>query len=618
MTMKCKIVFTAILYLNSAFSLAQELDKNEQQIEDDELTIAKIVTLRKRGTFGEAGSHVYVIDSDAIENLGFNFLTDAVANAPGVTVNQNGGFGGVSSVRIRGASSSHTLVLVDGVPVNDPSTPAGSFDFSRLSSSETARIEVLRGPHSILWGTNAIGGVIAVTTKNFDDGLTTEIFGEVGAFNTGRGGVAFALGGDHHSSRLSLSTISSRGISKADEANGNDEEDAYEATSFAGRTTISLPASGKLSANVSWASANTEYDSYSFNSQGSIGDGDEVSKTNEWLASLKLDELELGEDFSNSFTLALSSIDRNNFTRGNNSFGAEGERIVARYQGNYTAAGKSIVRFGIESEQTDTGTKSASLNSQFVLWEYEPVENLWVATGVRNAQHEEFGNSVVTKLAAYYAISENFQLNFGWGQGFKVPSIFQTTFFCCGAQSPNEDLAAEESEAIDIKIDWLSTDRRFSIGIGVFNQDIENMISFARGTYFNIAQVNSKGIEVSGTFTFPEGVTVSANYSYIDALDANGIEVSRIPRHSGDVLFSFQVSEQLSGNLLVRYNGEETNTDRTKLDEWLRLDFNGIYNINDSSELYVRVENLLDRHYQQILGYGTPGFSVSSGFRLRY
>lgn len=616
--MRCKIVCAAILCLNPAFSLAQELDKSETQIEEDQLTISKIVTQRKRGTFGEAGSHVYVIDAEAIENLGFNFLTDAVANAPGVTVNQNGGFGGVSSVRIRGASSSHTLVLVDGIPVNDPSTPAGSFDFSRLSSSETAKVEVLRGPHSILWGTNAIGGVIAVTTKNFEEGLTTEVFGEVGAFNTGSSGIALALGGNQHDSRLSLSTTASRGISKADEANGNDEDDAYEATSFAGRTTIRLPASGTLSANISWTNANTEYDSFSFTSQGSIGDGDEVSKTNEWLASLKLDELELGEDFENSFTLALSSIDRENLTRGNKSFGAEGERVVARYQGNFTASSKNIFRFGIESEQTDTGTDSASLTSQFVLWEYEPVENLWIATGLRNAEHNDFGSSVVAKVAAFYAISENLQLNFGWGQGFKVPSIFQSTFFCCGAERPNDEIAAEESEAIDFKIDWLSTDRRFSIGFGVFSQDIENMISYARGTYFNIAQVESKGVEISSSLTFSKGVTVSANYSFIDALDANGIEISRIPRHSGDLLFSFQVSEQLSGNLLIRYNGEETNTDRTKLEEWLRLDFNGIYNINDNSELYFRVENLLDRHYQQILGYGTPGLSVSSGFRLRY
>lgn len=618
MAMRREILLAVIIKLAPVMIFAEELVVTESKAEEEQLTIAKIVTERKRGTFGESGSNVHVIDSEKLESLGFSFLTDAVASVPGVTVNQNGAYGGVASVRIRGASSSHTLVLVDGVPVNDPSTPDGSFDFSRLSSSETAKIEVLRGSHSIVWGTNAIGGVIAITTKSPEKGFSSEVFGEVGAFNTGRGGVAFAFSDVKHITRVALSNVSSSGISKADKNNGNLEDDAYEATNFAGATTISLPTSGKISAKINWTSSNTEYDVFSFNGQGFVGDGDELGKTMEWSASLKIDELEVGEYLSNSITLATANIDRNNFSSGKQSFGADGKRIIARYLGNYITNSNNTFRFGVESEQTESGTDSATLNSQFVLWEYEPTENLWISTGVRNAQSDEFGSLVVAKFAAFYAISENLQFNFGWGQGFKIPSIFQTTFYCCGAVRPNQELSPEESEAIDFKMDWQSSNRRFSLGIGLFDQEIDNMIDYAQGTYYNIAKVQSKGVEVSASLNFKDGFQISANYTLIDAVDANGKKLSRIPRHSGDVHFTFKVSEQLSGNLLVRYNGDELNMDMTTLDQWHRLDFNGIYKVDENSELYVRVENLLNKDYQQILGYGTPGFSMLSGFRLKY
>lgn len=616
--MRQLIILVAVLALNVAVAQEDESKSSEANSEEEQLTIAKIVTERKRGTFREAGSHIDVIDSDKLEKLGFNFVVDAVANTPGVTVNQNGAFGGVAGVRIRGASSSHTLVLVDGVPVNDASTPEGTFDFSRLSSSQIDKIEILRGPHSILWGTNAIGGVIAITTKGPKNGFNADLHGEVGAYNAGRGGVAVGMAQKNRMSRFSLSTISTNGISKADSANGNDEKDSYESTSFSAREVLSLPTGGKLAASINGTYANTEYDSFSATGQGFVGDGKELSKTNELSASLKLEEIDFGENFSSAFSIAISQIERNNFNNGMKSFGAEGKRSLARYQGNLSPNETNTIIFGIEGEQTEVDDNSAVLTSQFVLWEYQPMSNIWVSSGLRNATHDDFGSALVGKLSAYYAVSENLQFNIGWGQGFKIPSIFQSTFSCCGATGPNDDLVPEESEALDLKLDWSSSDRSFSLGVGVFNQDIKNMIRYSRGTYYNLAKVNASGIEISGGYKLKDGGGISANFSVINAEDGKGAKISRIPEYSADVVLSIQPSKHLLGNILIRYNGDERNTDGTTLNEWFRIDFNGQYKVDERSELYVRIENLLNADYQQILGYGTPGFSAYTGFRLRY
>ncbi len=145
------------------------------------------------------------------------------------------------------------------------------------------------------------------------------------------------------------------------------------------------------------------------------------------------------------------------------------------------------------------------------------------------------------------------------------------------------------------------------------------MIDFSyTAGYDNIALVDSKGVELFGSYQFTNWLGVSANYAYIDAEDGNGNELSRLPEHSGDVTVSLDPEGPFSGNILVRYNGDEANTDGTTLDGWTRVDLTGSYDLTDRIELYGRIENLFDEHYQQILGYGTPGLSGTVGLRLRY
>jgi len=147
----------------------------------------------------EVGSSVSVLTADEIEALGSSFVLDAIATMPGVTINQNGSFGGVATVRIRGASSAQTLVIIDGVIANDPSSPGGGFDFARMDPANIDRVEVLKGPQSTLWGTDAIGGVVNIVTKQPEEGLNGNVFAQTGSYNSFRGGVEFEGAGDRRS-----------------------------------------------------------------------------------------------------------------------------------------------------------------------------------------------------------------------------------------------------------------------------------------------------------------------------------------------------------------------------------------------------------------------------------
>jgi vitamin B12 transporter len=605
----------------AAISIAMPAFAQPEQTEESRLGPVIVEGSRLDQTATEIGSNVSIISEEDLEKLDLDFAIDAVATAPGVTINQNGSFGGSASVRIRGASSGQTLVLIDGVPVGDPSATDGSFNFAFLDTASIERIEVLKGPQSTLWGSDAIGGVVSITTKEPEPGFGGTAFAEYGSFNTLRGGASVEGANETGDFRLSASGISTDGISKADEDNGNTEDDGYESTTLSAKGGLNLPSNARLEATVLYTDAESEYDSYSGGAQGNVADGDEVTQNETLAGNLSL-QLPLFDDrLENLFLVGYSDITRENFTNGAQSYFAEGDRSIFRYQGTFEINDMNTVSFGAEREEATANGEDADTDSLFALYELKPVQSLTLTAGIRNDDDSRFGSETTARLAAAWNPTDQVTVRSSWGQGFKAPSIFQSTYICtfCGLTEPNANLKPETSEAFDIGIEWRSADGRAEAGITYFGQDTENLIDFSfTAGYDNIAKVESKGVELFGAYVLTDWLSVSGNYTVIDAEDGNGNELSRLPEQSGNVTLAFDPDGPFAGAVLVRYNGGEANTNGTTLDGWTRVDLTGRYALNESVELYGRVENLFDEDYQQILGYGTPGLSGSVGIRLRY
>ena len=571
-------------------------------------------------TTAETGSTVWVIDAAQIEALGFDHALDVIAGAPGVTVNRNGAFGGAATVRIRGAASGQTLVLIDGVSVNDASSPAGGFDFSRLDVEDIERIEILSGPQSTLWGTDAIGGVVSITTKRPGEGLGGGVFAQSGSFGAFRGGASISHAGNAGDFRLAATRLNADGISKADERNGNTETDGLESLTLSAQGGLNLPVGARLAAAVLWNEAQTEFDSFQFGAQGNVGDGDELSKTEERSAYVSLTAPLLDGRLDNLLLLGRAEIDRRNFNDGSPSFDARGERTLFRYQGTLAVDARNTLAFGAEREASAANLERSSLNGLFALYELRPVEALTLSSGVRSDDHERFGSETTGRLAAAYRPAPGVTVRGSWAQGFKAPTIFQSTFFCCGAVAANDALRPERSEGIDAGIDWRSTAGRARIGVTLFRQDTRDLIdfSFSAGGYENIAEVQSEGIEISAEWTLTGSLTLAADYAHVKATEGDGTPLRRLPRHSGDLILGFDPLGPFSGSALLRFNGRETDGGGTELDEWTRVDVNARYDLPGNFEVYGRIENLFDTRYQQVLGYGTPGRSGWVGARWRY
>lgn len=567
----------------------------------------------------EIGTSVSIIDSGELEALGFNFAVDALAAAPGVTINQNGAFGGLASVRIRGAASEQTLVLVDGVPVNDPSSPGGGYNFARFDSGLIERIEILKGPQSSLWGSDAIGGVVSIVTSQPEPGTSGSVYADYGSFAMRHGGASVGHAGEAGDFRLSGTVMSSDGISKADEANGNSEKDGFESRSLSAKGGLDLAGGARLQANLLTTTSDSDFDSFSFGAQGSVADGDENSEAEEITANVSLTLPALDGMLEHLFLTGYSAIDRQNFSAGASTFSAEGRRAVFRYQGTWSIDESNTLAFGAEREQLESSNEDLSIDGLFAVHEFKPAANVTLTGGVRSDRHQRFGSELTARLGAAVDLNPNLILRASWGNGFKAPTLFQSTFFCCGATEPNSGLKPESSSAVDAGFEWAADDGRALFGLTAFSQSTENMInfSFTGGGYENIAMVDSTGVEIHGGIALSASMRLNANYAFIDATDGAGDPLIRIPRHSGDLSLDFNAGGAFSGRLLLRHNGSEP--DRSvSVGNWTRFDLSGRYRISERVEVFARLENLLDEHYQQILGYGTPGRSGSIGARMRF
>ena len=609
-------ILASILLASASASTAQEVT-TETPTEN-----LIVYGSRLQQSVTEYGSTVSILTADDISALGSQFVVDALATLPAVTINQNGAFGGSASVRIRGASSNQTLVIIDGVVANDPTSPGGGFDFSRLDPANIERIEVLKGPHSTLWGTDAIGGVVNITTKRPKVGLGGKVYSEAGSFDTYRNGVEISNKNDRYDFRLSVNNVTSNGISKADENNGNNEKDGFESINVNSLVGVNF-GDARLEGSILWTEAETEFDSYSPIAQGGVADGDEVSETEELVSNIKLMAPLFNGRLNNTILLGYSDIDRKNLTNNVQSFENSGDRRLFRYQGTLSLGYEAQLAFGAEREKTETKDEDATIDGLFGLYELKLFETLTLTAGVRYDEPEHFDSETTTRFTFAHNPSDYVTFRGSWGEGYKAPTIFQTTYVCTFCSNPNPqastNLRPESSEGFDVGIDLRTANQRGEVSLTYFDQKTDDQIDFvfSQGGYINVEEANSTGIELAGRYRLLDWLIAGLNYSYIDAEDDKGNTLDRIPEHSGNFSLLFNNGGKWSSTLLITYNDEEQ--DRGEIaDSWTRVDLSSSFAVTEKLDLYARIENLFDEQYQQILGYGTPDRSAYLGLRFTF
>ena len=588
----------------------------QAQVIDDSSKIDEIIvkSTRSNSNIYQLGSSVEIITAEDIKKSSFNFVSEALQTSSGVYVSQTGSFGGTATVRIRGASSDQTLVLIDGVPISDPSSPGGGYDFSSLLTSNIDRIEILKGSQSTLWGSDAIGGVINIVTFEKASIPNINLNTEIGSFNTEKIGTDFNIANEHNSLFLSYDSYKSDGISKADKRDGNDEKDGIGSRSYLLKTNHNI-FNSELSSNINYRESDVDYDGYGFAT--GVTDSDENTKGRQLNWSLSLRKAFLDDLLVNSILFGESEIDRKYYTNNIENFSAKGERKFIRYVGYYSLNDNNSFTFGFENEEVATSGVDFDTKSIFLLYETLISKNFGFSLGLRGDDRNNLASQETPKITAFYNLNDEWRLRANWGEGFKLPTIFQSTFFCCGAEKPNENLLPETSEGYEIGIDYKSSENFNKIGVTFFDQDISNMIdfSFSIGGYENVKKVYSKGIEVNFFSKLRDNITISGSFSKLDSKNEFGSRLSRLPEEKGSLNIDFSLGLNNNFYISLFYNGDEVDP-RGEVSDWFRSDLNFSRNISDKAKIYFKVKNIFDEEYQDIYGYGTEERSFSVGINL--
>ncbi len=599
------LLFTAVLAaVCSTPALAQEAETPVPEI---------VVTATRIDTIAGQTPGARVVTDAQIEQRGAVFAADILTDVPGLSV-YRAGFGGVTSVRMCGAGQDKSLILVDGVPVNDPSQPAGGFDFAGFDLGDIERIEVLSGPQSSLWGSDAIGGVIAFTSRELD-GVRAEA--EAGSFDTRRGRLQAGIAEEGYALGVFVSRYESEGISAAA---GGTEADGFDSTVWGLNGRVAFSDRLTVDGRFRHADRFAEIDGF-----GPVDTLDTVDTTDRsGFVRVRINDV-LGLD--HRVTVASSDIVR--ITDSSFPSTYEGEHRLWRLQADSQGSGPVAYAFGVEREETEAYLNgySASLgvDSAFGALRWDASERLTLNLGLRHDSTDDFGGETTGRIAAAYRLDGGFTLSGAYGTGFKTPSVSQAVCDFCFVLPGTvvAPLVPEQARGGEIALGWRSADGRFDGRATLYRLEIEDQIDgfFDVGTfefyYVNIDRTRTDGIELEGRARLGGGFDLSAAYAWTDAVDEGaGTAILRVPEQAGSATLGW-TGDRLSAALTIRAEGDMPDSGGVR-DGFVTANLNAAYDLNETVTLTLRAENLADETWQQLLGYGEAGRSAYVGVRLRY
>ena len=579
-----------------------------------------VVTANRIPPGPAATPDLVVIDRQGIELSQASFAFDVLAAVPGLQISRAGAFGGLTTVRIRGASSDKTLVLIDGAPVNDPTSPAGGFDFSSLDLADVGRIEVLSGPQGSLWGSAAIGGVVSITTLE-PAGLSAT--GEAGSFGTGRATVSAGLAAPARAIGVSAAWFSSTGVSAADARDGNTEADGLRSLTLQANARTSIGDAISVDGRLRYNRAKADTDS--FGGPTGVIDGPDTQDSRTWSGFLRA-RINGPWGFVHQLRADAMDLDRVSVSAFGGQlfpFEAIGRRIDVRWTAERTGQGPHDVIVGVEREtareDTGDGGRSSRNLGAFAVWRFTSSSRLSTTLSLRRDEPRDYRGVTTARASGVLDIGAGVSLSAAFGQGFKTPSIFQTTYPCfeCSPPGAAVGLKPERAEGWDAGLAWTAPGGGLRVNTTAYGLTVRDQIDYAYPHgYLNIDRTRTIGVEVQAQATLPAGFLFKGAYAYADAKDVStGLPLLRVPEHSGSASLTWS-NTRADATLTVR--GQSSAADASgRIRPFAVADLTASYQLNPHVRLTGRIENLANTHYQEAYGYGEPGIGVFVGLRLK-
>jgi len=612
-----------------------------------------------------AGSSVSVIDREQIEARQSIFAADLLQDVPGVAVSQSGGIGSITQVRVRGAEANQVLVLIDGMEANDP---AGNdeFGFQHLTTWDVERIEVVRGPQSALWGSDALAGVVNVITRPPTEEFSAGGFAEAGAYDT------YSAGG-----RLSGRVLGARAglsLSRVDSGGSNSSRSGNEADGYE-NTTAALTLTGSPS------------DAVDLHFVGRYTDTTKAFDGTDFVTGLPADssdESEVGLGYfraGGTLTLldgrwiqSLRTAWTTTDTENTGEFGSTGSTAADKYGVYYQTTWQitpgavdgtgSSVTLALDHERqefsqrgdiivVDPDDPAQDLNpnqdqdldntAAVVELLLRPFNRMSLSLSGRYDDNSEFANvRTYRATGAWTAEGTGTRLHASYGKGQKAPTFVERFGFFPGQFVGNPDLKPETSLGWEAGAEQPLLNDRLRISATYFREELDNEIdgfAFDPDTFlFTARNLDGKslrrGVEIGAVARASDTLRFSGSYTYVDAAQPDPVsgedtrEIRR-PQHSASLNGDWRVLAGRAGlNVNLTYVGEQDDiyyevappfgTQTVTLDSYYLVSVAASYQLTAQTSVYGRVENLLNENYENVYGYNTPGIGAYAGIRFSF
>ncbi|MGO9941374.1 MAG: TonB-dependent receptor plug domain-containing protein [Rhodoblastus sp.] len=637
---------------------------------DDATPLPEVVVTADRITepASAPGASVTVIPGSRVAQWGTQGITETLREAVGVEVTPTGGSGSTTTVRIRGGDPGAVLVLIDGQRVGNVAGTDGSLDFGNLTAVNIDRIEVLRGPQTALYGSDAMAGVINIITKKGTSGEPQRSVSiEGGSYGTISGRASMSGADGNWTYSLGVNAMYTNGFPQYGYRINRPITIGDGVTPLPPLPFGDPNTKGGANGNFSYKISPTASIDFGFSVFGNrlrfdnpyaFVPADVFSADNHsqaWIGSefLRFNFATFDGALNNHLTLFNSTtLNQVNQTEGcydasYNSFTCQttyhGVRWGGEYQGDLSLGRYGSVSFGgrretelasnSQSPNPDDGSFSPisaqqTTNSGFLQYRAPILPNLEATFGGRVDSIQDGSTFVTGRVTLAYRIDETgTKLHGSFGNGAKAPTLFQRY-----SQYGDPSLQPERSVGGDVGVDQKIFGDRMTLSATYFDTQYTNLISFADapsctaaqvnlgGCYYNVGRAQTQGVEVSGTAELiPSVLRARVGYTYTDAMNLEtNTQLLRVPMNSGSINLVYTGIDKLEIAPRLLLVGPTLDANyaaggTVKLASYARLDILANYKINNNLLAYTRLENVTDAKYETVYNYGTPGVSIYAG-----
>ncbi|OFZ80372.1 MAG: hypothetical protein A2603_13395 [Bdellovibrionales bacterium RIFOXYD1_FULL_55_31] len=595
-----------------------------------------IVTATRLETPAEqTGSSATIISKEELSRRPGEKVADLLRTRTGLTVNRAGGPGSATSLSIRGANSEHTLVLIDGVKVNDPLSPTRSFDFGNLPIEGIERIEIIRGSESVLYGSDAIGGIVHIITKRGGRTPSRVLGFGYGTYRTFETWTSVKGGEAEADYALNAQLETSRGFSNTGRELTGAEADGRTSASFSGHAGFQAAEETPFTFDIRYSKARNDNDF----SGGPGGDDPDFLSTEQTFSGRLQARATRSQDWEPLLGLSYLNMVRTADKTPNSSHPEavhtrhDSARSKIDLQNNFFVGGAGTISLGIEAEREtglsreDLGTglaeglrQSSTTVGLFVQYQHLSPTFFYTA-GVRRDVHDRFGPYATYRIAPGVALSHSMTLRSSYGTGFKAPSLYQL-YSAFGDPA----LRPELSTTFDLGLEQRFADGAALVRMSYFKTKLNDLIVFenSKPGYQNVGKSESQGLETEISSDLLSTLRATLEYTVMRAMDENsGLELLRRPRHQAAFTLSSHLGRAWSFDTAIRMISRRLDLDAQT---WSRKSTPGYavanlslsYAVGVKSRLSSRIENIFDREYQEVDGYSTPGRTLFISFQQEF